>query len=88
MPSDQERLEEIRYAVRAHLYDRQGVSQSAGTIRRNLSREIRDLTDAEIEDACRLLVDLDQVAIDTSELGSTRYYRITAAGILAHERTR
>lgn len=78
--------EDIRHAVRDYLYARQGTAQPAPTIRRRLNREgVRCDNDA-VELACAFLVGLEQVDQSTNKLGSTKYYKISSKGILAHER--
>lgn len=84
---DKTRNEEIRHAVLDHLYLRQLVSQSAPTIRRNLSREITRVTDEEVEAACKVLVGLGHLVAESDDLGSTAYYQISATGIIHYERS-
>ncbi|MBB5351074.1 hypothetical protein HNR46_001308 [Haloferula luteola] len=87
MPTTESQLrrEECRHAVRGHLYARQAISQSATTIRRGLAREY-DFTLSEVEAAAEFLTGLEQLSVTPDALGGSRYYRITAIGILAEER--
>lgn len=78
--------EEIRHAVRGYLYDRQRAAQPATTINRNLRREGTQCDLEDVEIALHFLASLKQVETAPDDLGSTEYFSLTAAGILAHER--
>jgi len=84
---DQQRREEARHEVRRYLAERAGLAFSAETIGRKLRREF-EFTDEEIRAAVVFLVSARQVEIEPDDLGATEFYRITAAGTLAHERNR
>lgn len=76
----------FRRAVRAHLAERSAVSQSAATIHRHLAREFV-CTVEDTATACAVLEALGFVASFFDPLGgATRFYKATAAGIIAHER--
>jgi len=79
--------EEIRHAVRAELYDRQRTAHPAGSLLRHLRADGYDCDLEDIEMALSFLRDLGQVESDPDELGGTLYHRLTAAGILARERS-
>lgn len=83
--STPERNEEVRYAVRQYLAERPSIAQMTSTIRQRLAME-NDFTYAEVQAALEFLVSLEQVKLTVSKLGSSKYYQITAAGTLAHER--
>lgn len=76
---------ELRELVREHLADRPRLALAAEDLHRPLSRKIH-CTIPEIEDALALLVSLQQVETVIPKLGSVKFYQITAAGTLAHER--
>lgn len=76
------RPEECRREVRAYLAERPALAFSCETIRRAL----RNFTEAEVTDALSLLTSLDQATEGFYGLGSTKYFKATAKGVLAHER--
>lgn len=80
-----EEKQELRELVRAHLADRPRLALTSADIHRPVSRKIH-CTVPEVEDALALLRGLGQVNRKTASLGSSKYFQITAAGILAHER--
>ena len=83
---DADQIPDFRRAVRGHLADRPAVSQSAETIARHLQREFRS-TLAETEKALSVLEAMGHLSSEFDPLGGSRkFYRATAAGILAHER--
>jgi hypothetical protein len=83
---DADLIPDYRRAIRGHLADRAVVSQCAETIARHFQREYRPTTD-ETEHALTFLTALGHLAAEPDPLGGARkYYRATAAGILAHER--
>lgn len=81
----QEKKEELRQAVRAYLAERPAAAQSAATIARGLRGE-HACSEQDVQDALLFLADLGHVASVRNPLGSTVYWRATAAGILAYER--
>lgn len=85
LPAEQTRREDCRRAVRAHLYARPAVSQSAATISRVLRLE-HDFHEAEVSAAADFLVGLAHLTASHDPLGATKYYQISAEGILAEER--
>lgn len=76
---------EVRRAVRHFLNVRASVARSAASITRALKAE-HECTESQVDEACRFLLDLGQVASETDPLGGEVFYRITAAGTLAQER--
>lgn len=82
---NQMQKEELRRLVRTWLAERGALSFNAHSVHRGVSREIA-CTEPEVEDALTLLTGMGQVSAAHSELGSTLYYKVTAAGILANER--
>jgi hypothetical protein len=82
--------EQLRLAVRDVLYARQGTALPAHGIRRRVATEIDfkcELPDVEAAlEFWRSFPTGPQVAFDFDEAGNTKWYRITAAGILAKER--
>lgn len=78
----QQRREEIRREVRAYLAERLGLAFSAASI----ARSVRNCSEAEATTALALLISMGQAEENPDSLGATLYYRITAAGALAHER--
>jgi len=83
----QEKREDCRREVRRYLADRPSLAFRTETIRRNVDREF-DFTLDEVRDALAFLASAKQVEIEPESLGATEYFKITAAGILAHERGR
>jgi hypothetical protein len=79
--------EEIRHGVRKSLYDRQRTAHLATTVLRDLRADQYDADLEDVEAALSFLEDLEQVASEHGDLGSTKYFRLTASGILAHERS-
>lgn len=85
MEDTQQAREELRRACRAHLAERPGISQSAGTVHSAVRRELRCGL-GQVAEALSFLVALGHLAETRDPLGATLYYQATAAGILAHER--
>lgn len=85
MGDDQTRREDIRYAVRDYLAARPTIAQSVPTIRRRIEVEA---SGNEVKAALEFWQSLEppQVSYEYSTAGSTQYWKITAAGTLAHER--
>lgn len=79
--------EEVRHAVRTYLYDRQRAAQTIATITRNLRRDGTQCDEDDVEIALAFLTGMDQVAETPDPLGSTKYFKLTATGILDHERS-
>lgn len=79
--------EEIRHAVRTYLYDRQRAAQTAATITRNLVREGNQCDLEDVEVALAFLASKGQVESAPDDLGSTEYFKLSATGILDHERS-
>lgn len=82
------RKEEARHGALAFLAERPAVSHSVAAIRRGVNREGGDFSEPEIREAAELLAGLELAEVTPDPLGSTRYYKATAAGVLAHERGR
>lgn len=84
MPEDID-VAELRRAIRGHLAERPAVTQCAETIYRALRREYGcDLS--HVANACAVLLSMDFLSVENDPMGgSTRYYKATAKGILAHE---
>lgn len=80
------RKEEIRHAVLAHLAQRPRLAFAAGAIVRSVNRDGGDYTTEETAEACELLVGIGFASWDPDPLGSTRYYKVTGAGVLQYER--
>lgn len=83
---NQTRREEARREARRYLANRPGLAFAADAVRRSVNHDGFDFTGEEIADALTFLVGLDQAETMPNPLGATRYYRITSAGTLAHER--
>ena len=77
--------EELRRVVRGWLADRAALAFNTGSIQRGVSREI-SCTEPEVAAACDLLLDLGHLKEIPNTLGANRYFKIHAAGTLAHER--
>lgn len=81
--------EDLRWEVRAHLHSRPLASEDAATICRHLARKGHNVTPADAEAALTFLAGLKEPQVKGEHRGlggSTRYWQITSAGILAHER--
>ena len=78
--------EDVRHAVRTYLYDRQRAAQTIATIARNLRRDGTRCDEDDVEIALAFLEGAEQATAEPDPLGSTKYYRLTSDGILAHER--
>ena len=86
---EQLRREDCRFSVRAYLAGRPSIAQTADTICRRMRKfGDGDFTETEVEDALSFLSTLTppQAVSVREAIGSTLYWRITAAGTLAHER--
>ena len=85
--AEQERREECRAAVLAFLAPRQATAHHPQSIRRRLAAgHEHDFSLDEITAALAFLESAGLVRGLADALGATRYYQITAAGVLAHER--
>ncbi len=83
----QERREECRSAVRAHLALRQVLACHPQDIRRRLNAgHVNDFSLEEVEAACLFLLGLGHAEEVRAELGATVFYKATSAGVLACER--
>lgn len=85
MPTDQQRREECRRAVRAYLAERARLSMGIGAITRGLCRE-GGFSEEEVADALAYLVSRRHVTESPDPDGATPYFQISAEGVLAHER--
>ncbi|MFP4157994.1 MAG: hypothetical protein ACLFU4_10290, partial [Opitutales bacterium] len=76
-----------RAAVLAYLAARQGVKQTSATILRRINKE-NNFTIAELETALAFLEGMSPQLVEHTreDLGSTKYYGITSAGVLHYER--
>lgn len=84
-----EDAEQLRLAVRDALYARQGTALPARGIRRRVATELDFEPSLEdVEAACEFWLSKEppQIRFDFDEAGATKWWRITAAGILAVER--
>lgn len=88
MPEEiQIRRETCRREVLAFLADRPAVAHHPGAIRRRLNTvEQADYTLEEIEAALVFLVSQGFSSTERDALGATKYYQVTGAGTLHHER--
>lgn len=79
--------EEIRFEVRRHLYARPTASLDIDSIVHGLRRKGLDADKHEVGAALVFLEGLNppQVAALPGELGPTKRYQITSAGVLAYE---
>jgi hypothetical protein len=84
-PEEQEKREECRRDVRAFLANRSVLAFRAGTIWSKLSKE-NDFTLDDVKAALAFLVSAGQASVEPESLGATPYYKITADGMLSHER--
>jgi chorismate mutase len=82
----QERREDCRREVRAFLAQRQQLAHRVSAIKRRLNIE-NDFTDEEIEAALIFLAGLGEVSSSAAELGATKFFQATSAGVLAYERS-
>lgn len=87
MTIEKERREDCRHEVLRYLAERPSLAFRASTIAQKLHRE-NHFTIDEINDALVFLVDSKHAKVDTDSMGSTEFFQITSAGMLAHERAR
>lgn len=82
--------EDIRLALRDALYATQGVPRTEAGLRRALRTELGfDVPPADITAACEFWkgLTLPQMDFRFDEAGSTKWWHLTSAGILAKERS-
>ncbi len=84
-PENQQRREDCRREVRRYLAERPMLSMRAQAIEHMLERDFGFTLD-EVRAALVFLVSAKQVEVEPDQLGATDYFKITAAGTLAHER--
>lgn len=77
--------EELRRLTLGWLAERAALAFSAASIHRGVNRELPH-TPADAEAALSMLLDLGLLREVPNRLGATRYYKISAAGTIAHER--
>jgi DNA-binding MarR family transcriptional regulator len=77
--------ESIRHAIIGNLYPTRKIRVPLTRIRRDVSRET-DATDSDIDTEVAFLVKAGLLDSQPDPVGSTQYYQLTAAGVLAHER--
>lgn len=80
-----QQLEELRRATRSFLADRAALAFNPISIHRGVSRET-PCTQPEVEAALSFLLDLGQIKTVPNRISAVCYYKIAAAGSLAHER--
>lgn len=85
MSTPQERKEECRREVLRYLAHRSVLAFRAETIRNALHREF-NFTIEEITAALEFERGADRVSVEPHSQGATKYYRVTAEGILFDER--
>ena len=86
----QAQREELRYAVREQLVHASTVALTHEMVQRRVERaRVVDFTFSadDLVQALSFLVSLGHAQETRAELGASRYYQATAAGVLAHERT-
>ncbi len=85
----QEDIELLRAAVRAYLVQRRPAAFAVAGIHGALvNRRLVDfpITAEQVARECDFLEGLGQLTHHRAELGSTKFYSATSAGVLAHER--
>lgn len=80
--------EECRHDCLAFLAARPTLSFPVDAVTRGCRREGAAHTSQDVCEALELLTGLELATATRDPLGSTLYYQITAAGVLAHERGR
>lgn len=83
----QEQREDCRREVRRFLAERSQLAFRDQTIQQKLHME-HSFTIGDVRDALAFLVSDKMVEVEPESLGATLYYKITATGIRAHERSR
>lgn len=79
-----ERNEDCRRIVRGYLAQRNTVAQTPSTIKQRLCIE-HDFSLEEVKSACAFLLSRDHVTEHQSPDGASKYYKITAEGVVAWE---
>jgi hypothetical protein len=83
-----EQKEDLRHAVRAALVIRHPAALAPRQLQRALKKDLDFLfEESDVVAALELLRGLNQAEFTVDELGSNHYWRITAAGVLAEERS-
>ncbi|HPA21465.1 MAG TPA: hypothetical protein PLU30_27235 [Verrucomicrobiae bacterium] len=83
----QDHREEVRRQVRAMLAGRPSTAHRASYVRHRINSDTGErYTDDEVDAAISFLQKAGQIEFEEESLGATKYWKITAAGILAHER--
>ena len=85
----QPQREELRHAVREQLAAASTVALTAAMIQRRVERARMidfPFTEQDVTEALVLLIGLGQAKETPDPLGATKYYQVTAAGVLAQER--
>jgi len=83
---NKERNEEARREALRFVACRNLLAHALPAVRRGVNREGFDFTDEEILSALGLLVGLGLVIDRVDALGSSKYYQVTASGMLTCER--
>lgn len=81
-----QRNEDCRRVVLSYLAARSTVAQTPNTIAQRLRTE-HDFTNAEVTSACAFLLSAELLTEHRDPLGATAYFKVTAEGILQHERS-
>lgn len=81
------RAEEARRAVLGYLWQRSTVAQTVDVITQRLRPAGDDFQTHEIKAACAFLTSDELLKEIPDELGSSKYYQITAKGSRLHERS-
>jgi hypothetical protein len=80
-----EEKEELRRLIRKFYAERPATAHGCTAVQFAVAREAR-CTIPEVEAACAFLLDLGQLRDVPNNLGSQKYFQISAQGTLAHER--
>ncbi len=79
--------EDLRHAVLEFLTLRHPTASPARAIRRTIAREVDwNVAEEEVNAALELLEGLGLVRHELDNLGATKYWQATSAGVLAQER--
>jgi chorismate mutase len=82
----QQHREDCRREVLRFLAERAALAHDAGAIRRRINQLGYELGDEDVRAALLFLRGLDLVAERFDPLGASKYWQVTSAGILHHER--
>ena len=85
----QTQREDLRFAVREQLVAAQTVALTSDMLMRRVQRaRVIDFefTALDVFESVTFLVGLNYAKEQPAQLGATKYYQATAAGVLAHER--